>query len=158
MMSAPDASSHLWSRSLTTHGRACGTGGDAGGMPGGTAAAVLCVTALCVTRGTLAHRSGGRAGRGGADGGRAHAPWRRMRGDGHAAAPVQHLRAMPAAVPLHGRPAGAAAAGTAAGGLPGLLVQGEEEQVGGEELEKNLEDLGTVWKVWRMQYQVWKWL
>ena len=42
--------------------------------------------------------------------------------------------------------------GQTVGGLPGLLVQGEEEQVGGEELEKDLEDLGTVWKVWRMQH------
>ena len=43
-------------------------------------------------------------------------------------------------------------AGQTVGGLPGQLVQGEEEQVGGEELGKSLGDLGTVWKVWRMQH------
>ena len=43
-------------------------------------------------------------------------------------------------------------AGLTVGGLPGQLVEGEAEQVGGEELGKSLGDLGTVWKVWRMQH------
>ena len=43
-------------------------------------------------------------------------------------------------------------AGLTVGGLPGQLVEGEAEQVGGEELGKSLGDLGTVWKVWKMQH------
>ena len=43
-------------------------------------------------------------------------------------------------------------AGSTVGGLPGQLVEGEAEQVGGEELGKSLRDLGTVWKVWKMQH------
>ena len=35
-------------------------------------------------------------------------------------------------------------AGLTVGGLPGQLVEGEAEQVGGEELGKSLGDLGTV--------------